>query len=168
MSHHKKLTQERLRHLLHYDQESGLFTRKVSRCKNKVGTKAGTICVIGYVQIRVDGNFYYGHRLAFLYMTGNWPENEVDHINMIRHDNRWMNLRHATRSENNFNTNARSRNKLGIKGVCFSDRYQKFIAQISVNGHKYHIGKYETLEEATMAYTGLARLIHGEFYREVA
>ena len=98
------LTQERLKQLLNYDPETGIFTRIISVSSNALkGDIAGWINGHGYRQLSIDYKKYDCHRLAFLYMLGKLPNEEVDHINHIRSDNRWINLREVTRHENKKN-----------------------------------------------------------------
>ena len=95
------ITAERLRELLHYDAETGVFRWKVRPYRTSIqsGTVAGMIYA-GYRRIRVDGQMYQAHRLAWFYIHGHWPVNLIDHKNTIRDDNRLSNLREATRAEN--------------------------------------------------------------------
>ena len=88
------LTQSELKSLLHYDPETGLFTW-IAPLSNRVqvGDVCSTVAPIGYILIGVRGQKLYAHRLAWLYMTGEWPENQIDHINCVKTDNRWANLR---------------------------------------------------------------------------
>ena len=110
------LTSERLREVLHYDPESGIFTWIKSSRPGWVGKVAGSIASGGYLQILVDKHPYRSHILAWLYMTGKWPELEVDHKNRIRTDNSWDNLRQATDSEQCRNRNS-TPGKSGVRGV---------------------------------------------------
>lgn len=156
---------ERLRDLLRYDEQTGLFYRK-RLVRNgggqKVGDEAGFINRhIGYVMINVDGRQYYAHRLAFLYMNGEVPS-EVDHINRDRADNRWSNLRACTRTENLANRVAWSRNGLGFKGVSQLPS-GKFKAEIRVNKKTHYLGCFETVEEAHAAYVSAATASFGQF-----
>lgn len=161
------LTQARLRELLNYDQDSGRFTWKVSRPRCKAGTLAGTPRPDGYIQISIDKKLHLAHRLAWLYVHGHFPPDQIDHRNSNRADNHLTNLRPATQQQNNFNVDVRSHNQLGIKGVCFRKdlKEKKFKAQISLNNRLYHLGFYPTAEQASDAYNGFAKLVHGEFYR---
>jgi hypothetical protein len=146
------LTAERLRELLAYDPETGAFTWRVrSGGKSTVGSPAGCDDASGYRKIRVDGRNYYGHRLAFLHMTGTWPQDQADHINRDRADNRWANLREADRSLNARNTGARQRNKLGVKGVHRIPG-GSFRAAIHCDGQTRRLGCFSTIEEASAAY----------------
>lgn len=150
------LTQEKLKELFSYNPETGFFTRLVTinylavagqTTENKATYKNG------YLTICISGKSYLVHRLAFLYMIGEWPKKEVDHINNIRSDNRWINLREATRRENILNR--KTLNVLGIKGVS-KTKSGKFTANIC-------IGTFETLEEAQEAFNVMANLLHGDF-----
>src|SRR5262245_11249534 len=99
------LTADLVRSLLHYDLETGIFTWKVDRARHVcAGDIAGTRTPHGYLVIGIRGTNYFAHRLAFLWVKGEWPKAELDHINLLKIDNRWVNLREATRSQNMFNT----------------------------------------------------------------
>jgi hypothetical protein len=95
-------------------------------------------------------------------MTGEWPS-EIDHINLDKADNRWTNLRLATRRLNNANT--RPRGALGVKGVSWNEERKKYVAQIRVNGKQTGLGRFDTIEEAKAAYDAAAQLEFGEFAR---
>ncbi|MYL98394.1 hypothetical protein GR702_11530 [Novosphingobium sp. FGD1] len=98
------LTKDELDAILSYDADAGEFTRLVTRGKYKAGTKAGYVHRhLGYVEIKVNGQAYYAHRLAHLTMTGEWPSGQMDHRNHIKWDNRWSNLRPASRAQNVYN-----------------------------------------------------------------
>ena len=130
------LTQARLKELLHYDPETGLLTNVTERGGKKAGATAGALRPNGYVQVCVDYSMYRAHRLAWLYMTGEFPPDDVDHINGVRNDNRWVNLRAATRGENMQNQRGpRSNSKSGLLGVSWSKQGKKWIAQIKVDKH---------------------------------
>jgi hypothetical protein len=113
-----ELTAARLRELLHYDPETGAWTRLVSTSNHRarVGDNAGGVTGT-YVKIRVDVRQYPAHRLAWLYMTGAWPKHEIDHINGDRLDNRWCNLRPANDAEQARNKRTAVNNEAGYKGV---------------------------------------------------
>lgn len=149
---------------INYDPTTGAFTRAVEkRCgKNnaviryKAGDAAGTVTKNGYVQIAIEGTVYYGHRLAFAIMTGEWPEHQVDHINGQRADNRWVNLRGATASVNQQNLRTAQRNNVtGMLGV--SQSFGKFSARIVAGGKVKRLGRFETPEEAHAAYVSAKR-----------
>lgn len=147
------LTQERLKELLDYDPETGVFVWKVCAAKNiKAGSVAGCKILDGYIKIRINGNLYRAHRLAWLYIYGCWPTNQIDHINRVRDDNRLCNLREATNQENSWNTNKRKDNTSGYRGVCWDKRTKKWQANIAINGNKKHIGHFDTPETAHAAY----------------
>lgn len=145
------LTQARLKELLHYDPETGRFTRRVSRGGYAVGSRAGTTTGRGYLILCVDRKCYLAHRLAFLYMTGSWPPAEVDHINRDPSDNRWENLRLATRQENSWNIGLRGDNTSGHRGVSWDKENEKWQARGARDGRRVHLGRFESLEEAAAA-----------------
>ncbi len=153
----KPLTQERLRHDLDYEPYTGVFTRKTGP---RSGQQAGTIHE-GYIRIRVAGRRYRGHRLAFLWMTGEFPSEEVDHTNGARDDNRWANLRPASRSENNCNTAARGE----MKGASYHARHKTWQVRVQKHGRRLFVGEFKTKEEAHAAYCRTAMAMHGEFFR---
>ena len=155
---------ERLRQLLDYNKDTGVFRWKVSR-RVRAGTIAGVIDAIdGYRRIKVDGKSYKAHRLAFLYVTGAFPPDQVDHVNMIRDDNRWRNLRAASRSENLRNCGPRKSNKCGYK-VVSAHGNGKWQADICVNQRSIYLGVFNTPEEAHAAYVQAASKHHKEFAR---
>jgi|ERR1700720_213694 len=117
-----ELTVERLRERLSYDPESGIFTWRVAvgcaRCRRKPGDLAGRLLDRGYRQIKIEGRQYLAHRLAVHYMTGAWPEHEVDHRDLDKSNNRWDNLRAATSSQNKSNTRRQRNNTSGFKALA--------------------------------------------------
>lgn len=161
------ITLERLREVLEYDPESGVWVW-IARTgkKSKPGKIAGSVESHGYVVIRIDKGLYKAHRLAWLYMTGEWPKATIDHKNLERADNRWVNLREATQSQNNTNRGLTGLNKSGFKGVSWEKLAGKWRAQGRAGRQAMYIGLYETKEEASAAYEAWAMEAHGEFYRE--
>lgn len=160
------LTQERLQELLHYDPLTGIFRWLLYRNSNaKIGDIAGSPHTKGHLRISIDGKQYLSHRLAWFYMTGQWPASMIDHENTDGSDNRWLNLREATHAQNCMNAQKRSDNSSGFKGVSFSRERGKFVAQINRAGKRTHVGIFDTAEEAAKAYDNAARLHHGEFAR---
>lgn len=157
------LTQERLKEVYDYLPESGLFIRKVRTFRHKAGEVAGTLLGEGYIQIGIDGKQYRAHRLAFFYMTGHWPTLEVDHINGSRSDNRWGNLREATRIQNCQNRGISRANTTGYKGVSWDSSSQRFRSAIRLNGKGKSLGSYKTAEEASQAYQKAAEELFGEY-----
>jgi HNH endonuclease len=163
-THPNLLIAERLREVLSYDPETGIFTRvKQTSNRIRVGDIAGSLNNTGYLLIRVDGIKYSAHRLAFLFMLGRWPDAEVDHINLIRSDNRWSNLREATHAENKRNSWVSRRNTSGFKGV--NKRGNRWYARIRADGDQIHLGYFATPKEAHAAYCRAAAKYHGKFAR---
>jgi len=151
---------EELRHLTVYNPETGIMTWTGKGRMQKAGAEIGHIDGHGYRVAMIRGKNYQVHRLAWLHVHGELPE-EIDHVNMNRLDNRLENLRAADRQKNSFNKVAYSNNKLGIKGVHFSQN--RFVSQIMVNGKRIHLGTYKTPEEARSAYIDAANKYFGEF-----
>ncbi len=155
---------DELRELLHYDPATGVFTWLVDRRGTaKAGTVAGMVDANGYVRIFVKGKPYKGHRLAWLYMTGEWPSGMLDHKDRDRANNRWKNLREATRGQNRANSRANGNSGTRLKGV--RRHRNKFEAQINFKGEKVYLGLFDTPEEAAAIYRLAARDMHGEFAR---
>ena len=154
-----ELTQNKLKELLHYDPETGVFTWRVRTSKSvHIGDLAGCLGN-GYVLIRLCSVLYLAHRLAWLYMEGRWPVDQTDHKNGIRSDNRWENLREASGSLNQ--QNQRKAHKSGTTrflGVrCTGKRFQ---AQINLDGKQCYLGTYPTPELAHEAYRKAKRAMH--------
>lgn len=158
------LTQKRLKELLSYDPESGLFTWLVARTFTaRVGTIAGSLNSNGYVRIKVDGIEYLAHRLAWLYVKGEWPDPEIDHENGIRHDNRFDNFRIANSMQQRANSKLNSDNTSGYRGVYWNKRRKKWRAHIQ----REHLGYFTTKEAAAAAYSLAFDERFGAEYRRV-
>lgn len=158
------ITAERLREVLSYDPDTGVFTWRVDRGRKTSGIQAGSL-MHGYPSIMIDGRNYFSHRLAWLYTTGDWPPGQIDHHDMDKTNNRWVNLRIATRSQNGANRRALRVNTSGFKGVCWDSMTSNWKAQISVRGKNIHLGRYYTQQEAHAAYCRAAQEYFGEFAR---
>lgn len=160
-----RLTIERLKELLSYDPLTGVFTWRVNRPgPARRGSVAGNVNCLGYRQITIDQKSYLAHRLAWFYQKGTWPLKHIDHENMNTDDNRAVNIREASKSDNSANTTVRSTNKLGVKGVGKTPK-GKYRARIVLNGKEKHIGNYDTPKLAAAAYAKAANENFGEFAR---
>ncbi len=151
-------TQERLLQLFAYDPETGVLTRKEAT-KGYHGNRPITRKNhAGYIVSTVDGATYRVHRLIWVMVHGD-VQDVIDHINHDPGDNRIANLRACNQHQNGGN----SRSKRRYKGVTFCKHTSRWRAQISVWEHHYCLGRYDTEEEAALAYNGAARLFFGEF-----
>jgi len=156
---------EYLRQILSYDQQTGLFYWKLTRGPCSANSIAGRI-VKGYIRICVDGKSYSAHRIAWYFLTSVDPGcNDIDHINGNKKDNRALNLRISSRSENLANAKKGKRNTSGFKGVCFDKRSGKWVAHICINYKQIHIGYFDAPELAHMAYCKRAIELKGQFAR---
>jgi len=155
------LTQSRLKEVVNYNPETGDFIWIGHRYKSRNGLAAGHINQRGYRQIRIDGILYKAHRLAWLYVTGKFPEHSIDHISCIKTDNRYSNLRQADHSLNNQNIKKhRSHNKTGFLGVRYRKNINKYIADIRVNGKQIYLGLFHNAIDAHNAYLEAKRKYH--------
>jgi hypothetical protein len=160
------LTAEILRDLLTYDPTTGIFQWRVRAGPRAAGSIAGSKSDDGYWVIGIGGKVYKAHRLAYLYMTGEWPSGQVDHRNIDHADNRWDNLRPANTSNNKANNPGyRGRRHALPKGVYRASRSnrRRFIAQIRVRGENIYLGSFQTAEDAHAAYSAAANQHFGEF-----
>lgn len=153
----RELTQEFLRSVLDYNAETGVFT----------WLRDGSVASApkdhrGYKRIGIEGQRPYAHRLAFLWMTGSMPQC-VDHINCNMGDDRWKNLRGATKAQNGFNRGLQRNNTTGHKGVYYhANGYE---AAVWANGKKHDLGRFRTLDDAVNAANAARLRLHGEFAR---
>lgn len=155
------ITQARLKELLYYHPESGDWVWLVTRGRAQMGDQAGALSA-GYTRIKIDGASYLGHRLAFLYMTGAFPEADADHRDLQRGNGVWENLRPSTRSQNRANTAPTG--KSGLKGVRAHGN--KFRAAIKgADGKNKHLGLFLSPEDASAAFAAAAKERHGAFAR---
>lgn len=156
-----ELTAERLRELLDYDPETGVFVWRVGRRgKGALGSVAGSLGPRGYLRLTVDSQDYRAHRAAWLYVHGRWPAAELDHINGQRDDNRLGNLREATHAENMQNRARHRNNTSGSAGVNWCGRKRRWVARICVDGRRRHLGYFATLEAAAAAYLAAKAELH--------
>lgn len=145
------LTQSRLKELLSYDPETGLFTRLSTMTRHKVGSISGSPQNKGYVQIMIDTRNYLAHRLAWLYVYGEFPKGQIDHINRIKTDNRIINLRDVDNSINQLNNGIRKHNSSGVTGVMKDTRSNKWVVQLIFDNKRHYLGSYKTIDEAKLA-----------------
>lgn len=146
------ITQEILKTLLNYDPDTGIFTWLVSSGRSKAGAVAGSLNHgDGYWQIHINNKRYKNHRLAWLYVHGTFPSDQLDHINRVRTDNRLCNLRMSTQSENMQNISIRKDNTSGHAGVSWRKDAQKWHARISLNYKRIDLGYFTDLAEAIAA-----------------
>lgn len=169
MTKRKAITQDYLRSILDYDPETGIWRWKhrqdvaVYINTRDVGRIAGsTNKPNGYIYICVDYDQWLAHRLAFIYMTGKCPRC-VDHINGIRADNRWRNLRSATIPQNTWNSKKRRDNTTGHRGVYWVPSIKRWRSIIQANRRIYNLGYFKTKEAAIDAYCRKAKQVYGDF-----
>lgn len=161
------LTQEELKSQLHYDKETGIFTRLISNHHSvKVGEVAGSINEDGYIVIFLLHQRYRAHRLAWLYMNGKFPKNQIDHIDGNKSNNTFSNLREATNQKNLRNRNINSNNISGFRGVSWSKHASKWVANAMSKGKRKNLGYFDSAEEASKAFESFAKRNHGKFYRD--
>lgn len=155
------ITQAELKELLHYDPATGIFiyaTRRVGR--GAFGAVAGAVKKSGYTEIVLNGKNYQAHRLAWMYMYGEFPPAQIDHIDQRKGNNSIFNLRPATRSENLQNVGRRRDNHSGHKGVSWHTKTGKWQARIRINNVRLYLGVFTELADAAAAYAAAAARLH--------
>lgn len=141
------ITQERLKQNLFYDKHTGIFTWKIRKSGVTFGNNAGYISD-GYMLIRIDDVYYRAHRLAFLYVFGRWPKEEIDHVNHVRDNNMISNLREVSHAENQKNRSMHKNNSSGVTGVSWHKKRNAWQSLICYEGKKIHLGLFENFQEA--------------------
>ncbi len=152
-----------IRNRYSYDPMTGSFHFRGGLKDGKIGGRADG--GKGYWRISISGKNYAAHRLAWLYVHGRWPSDQIDHINGDKSDNRIANLREASASQNTMNQGLRKDNSTGFKGVYEDKRTGRFRARITVGGKPKNLGFYATVEDAAAARRS-AKHLCGEFARE--
>ena len=156
------ITQKELKDILRYNEKTGIFTWVNSKSGVSKNMAAGTKTYSKYIRIIINKKSYFAHRLAWLYVYGYFPS-YIDHINTDKSDNRLCNLREATNSENQCNKKLTKNNTSGVKGVSWFARDNNWRARIQFNGSNFHLGYFDTLNEAKNAVDKARLKLHGEF-----
>ena len=148
----KSISQQELKNILCYDPITGIFTyiKRTANCIN-IGDIAGWINSCGYLNIKINGTSYKLHRLAWLYVYGCFPKNQIDHINHLRSDNRLINLRCVTNTNNQRNASIAKTNTSGVMGVSFFKKQGRWYAEISNNNKKIYLGCFYNFNDAVIA-----------------
>ena len=146
---------------IRYDPTSGLLYWNVSKRNVTKDTVAGNFCnTHKYIKVMVNKKNYYAHRVCWYLHFGNFPKNQIDHINGIRHDNRICNLKEATDAEIRQNLSRRKDNSSGYTGVSWDKAKNKISAIIHVNNKKLFLGYFNTAELASHAYAEAKKEFH--------
>ena len=170
----QELTQQYLKECLDYNPDTGIFVWKKrplhhfkdSRSANSANSRMNSKKITnmdscGYIQVKINSIIFQCHRLSWLYVYGYMPENQIDHINGVRNDNRIVNLREATRSENQQNqSNPHGETSCKKLGVYYHKKNEKFYSMIGINGSKKYLGCFNTAIEAHNAYLQAKRQLH--------
>ena len=157
MSH--LFSQKELQEILDYNTHTGIFMWRKQRRGVKVGVPLGTDNGFGYLRITVLGKSYYAHRLAWFYVEGSWPD-QIDHINGIKSDNSYCNLRDVTVQQNAQNKIfPQKTSKSQILGVSWHKKAKKWQAHICIYKERKYLGLFASVEEAQQAYLNEKRNI---------
>lgn len=159
----KRLTQARLKQVLDYNAETGIFVWKINTARGRIGAHAGVCSTTGYRYMSIDAQRYLAHRLAWFYVHGSWPEHQIDHVNGKRDDNRIVNLREATPFQQAQN-GSRPIGATGYRGV--RRKGNRYFAQIMARNRRIPLGYFDTAEEAHAAYVEAAKKYHGDFVHD--
>lgn len=155
--------------LLELDETSGNLYWKVDRNGgSKTGDLAGSLNTKGYLCIKIDGRTYKAHRIILAMINGYWPEEEVDHINGVKGDNRPCNLREATGAQNRHNIGAYKNNVSGVKGVRWNKQRGQYRAVIMIDKKNKHLGYYDDIELAELVHQEAARIYRGQYAHGIA
>jgi hypothetical protein len=156
------LTAARVKEVLEYDPASGVLKWRKTGKGRRLDLVAGSVDRHGYLQTRVDGRIYFNHRLAWLYVYGEWPKNVIDHINGNPADNRIENLRDVCRKTNQENQRkaAASNKTTGLLGASLHSKTGKFVASIQTNRKTVYLGLYKTPDQAHQAYITAKHQLH--------
>lgn|SRR3990167_2961628 len=160
-----------VRSILDYEEETGLFRWRYRADRRRnwntryAGAVAGCRRDDDYITIVIDAKVFYAHRLAWLWMTGEWPLIEIDHWDTCHDNNRWKNLRLATGAQNKRNVKRRRSNASGVIGVSYYPPTNRWRARIKVDGREIALGYFRTKAEAATARYTATKELHGEFGR---
>ncbi|MFA7308089.1 MAG: HNH endonuclease [Hyphomicrobium sp.] len=179
-----EITADYVRSILDYDPETGVFTwkqRPPEMFRDTAFRPKENTCDIwntrfsgkisgwpnghGYIEFSILGKKCLAHRIAWLYMTGEWPKHQIDHVDCDRSNNTFSNLRKATHGENQRNCGVKANNTSGHKGVRWHSHSGKWQACIRVEGERHHLGSFESIEDAAKAYECASSKFHGKFAR---
>lgn len=159
------ITQERVKELFSYNVDTGEFYRKIDSGKRgKKGTLVGTDRH-GYLTVKINGKRHSLHRLAWLYIYGEFPSGDLDHKNGNPTDNRINNLRIATKSQNLANSIGQPSRRKASKGIHWRENIRKWVAQINKDNTRFYLGVFKHRAEAEEAYALAAKKLYGEFAR---
>jgi hypothetical protein len=162
--YNNSLTAEFVRQIFNYDPETGILTWKEAlNWRIVIGSTAGSIKKGGRIQVKVNGRMYQVHRIIWLYVTGEWPNYEIDHKDLNPGNNIWTNLRPATTQQNCYNRPMFKNNTSGFKGVRYKKSTGKWEARIKHMYKDVQIGTFNTVEEAVQAYEEASKRLAGEF-----
>lgn len=156
-----ELTQQLLKELFYYDQDAGTFERKDIRTSAKAGPSVGSIGPEGYASIYICGRNIKAHRIAWLYVYGEWPSMYIDHINGNKTDNRISNLRLVTKGQNVQNIGGAYKNKKSAGGPgVYPHKCGRWHARIQLNGKSKSLGLFDNIDDAAKAYAKAKREMH--------
>jgi len=151
---------EYIKSIFNYNPITGEITSRVNRRKAKIGKILGCLDGSGYVDISICNKKYKAHRLAWLLYYGEWPKNQIDHVNGIKNDNRILNLRECSTHENAQNIIVTKRSNTGYLGVIYHKNLNKYEAQICFKGERHYLGFFNTPEEASNSYLNMKKELH--------
>ena len=157
--------QDHLLRLFSYDPQTGELRWRVSQRGASVGSLAGYVAAKGYWVVSVDGQQYLAQRLIWKLMTGCEPKAFIDHKDRDKTNNRWINLRAATKADNQQNCKRYATNTSSVKGVTWERKLQKWKAVINANNSRYYLGLFTTFSDAANARELAAEQLHGAFAR---